>query len=521
MPVVSNSHKLVFSLTTLTLIVASPAAIAVPFFSGLGHLPGGYGTVDWTPPDISADGSVVVGTEFHSTFGYEVFRWNPINGMVGIGSGSYVSQAVSADGNAILAGGTVPNLPPIRWTLADGWEQMVSGQGASAISADGNIIAGYSSNYEAALYRRTVINGTPSWEVQALGSISNGFISTPKAMTPDASVVVGITNNQAFRWSESTGMVGIGYLPGMLNSQPTAVSANGNVVVGFSAGAQGSQSFRWTQNQGMQALDNLGWANDVSADGSVVVGNLLTSSSAGIWDSVNGTRDLASVLTNDFRMDLSNWQLQDATAISADGKTIAGLGYHRIADTDVWAPEVWLASLNPSGLSFDSALQPTITSNGWEFNFMLPSTIIDPPRIFVDPDVAVGYDFIVDSGQKISSVLFPDVGDGLFDLYEFNELTSSWDFLQVVEQGTPFNFATGGVSRFRVTGIETSAGLDPNDTTAFVTGLTFEGTGYLNLRQVALTQYVSNVPVPGCFWLFASGLAAIGFSRKKQSGTSI
>lgn len=40
-----------------------------------------------------------------------------------------------------------------------------------------------------------------------------------------------------------------------------------------------------------------------------------------------------------------------------------------------------------------------------------------------------------------------------------------------------FFFQQGGVNAFSVAGIETSAGLDPNNAAAFVTGLTFVGSG--------------------------------------------
>ena len=43
--------------------------------------------------------------------------------------------------------------------------------------------------------------------------------------------------------------------------------------------------------------------------------------------------------------------------------------------------------------------------------------------------------------------------------------------------GTEYFFAGTGVARFRIDGIETAAGLNPSDPTAFVTTLTFAGSG--------------------------------------------
>jgi hypothetical protein len=84
--------------------------------------------------------------------------------------------------------------------------------------------------------------------------------------------------------------------------------------------------------------------------------------------------------------------------------------------------------------------------------------------IFVDPTVAVGYKYAVAAGNpNFSSVLLPAVGDGVFTLafLEGQNLIS-----QQLLANTQFFFPTGGVGAFDVTGIETSAMLDPSNVTA-------------------------------------------------------
>jgi uncharacterized membrane protein len=79
------------------------------------------------------------------------------------------------------------------------------------------------------------------------------------------------------------------------------------------------------------------FANGASSDGSVVVGNG-TSDSGGeafIWDSVNGMRNLQSVLTSNYGLDLTGWTLTSARGISADGMTIVGYGTHN-GNTEAW-----------------------------------------------------------------------------------------------------------------------------------------------------------------------------------------
>ena len=58
-------------------------------------------------------------------------------------------------------------------------------------------------------------------------------------------------------------------------------------------------------------------------------------------------------------------------------------------------------------------------------------------------------------------------------LWDGTQWTDSGDNILAGQQ---YTFATP-LTRFRIAGIETDAGLDPTDTNAFVTGLTFDGTG--------------------------------------------
>lgn len=126
------------------------------------------------------------------------------------------------------------------------------------------------------------------------GSFSRSFAH---GVSADGSVVVGESSSvnspaEAFRWIQGTGMVGLGFLPGggpsaNLNAGSNAlgISADGSVVVGYSnipnvnGGYGGYEAFRWTQATGMVGLGDLpggifdSKATGVSADGSVVVGN--------------------------------------------------------------------------------------------------------------------------------------------------------------------------------------------------------------------------------------------------------
>ena len=68
------------------------------------------------------------------------------------------------------------------------------------------------------------------------------------------------------------------------------------------------------------------------------------------------------------------------------------------------------------GADPDNPILPTLQDeNGFVFNFFVVNPAIP---IFIDPLVAIGYDFIVNSGPNFQSVILPDIGDGLYDIYD-------------------------------------------------------------------------------------------------------
>jgi hypothetical protein len=159
----------------------------------------------------------------------------------------------------------------------------------------------------------------------------------------------------------------------------------------------------------------------------------------------------------------------------------------------------WLL-LDPAGGGADAPLLPAEQSVNlagqrvFEFAAIAPTGPGQP--IFFDPPVAVGYEYAIQTGPSFASVLLPDIGDGKYRLELWNG--SEWvDAGVEVLAGETFDFLANGspigVRRFRVVSIETSAALDPNDPTAFVTGFTFTYGGEVKLTQTSLTV---NVPIP-------------------------
>ena len=172
---------------------------------------------------------------------------------------------------------------------------------------------------------------------------------SPTAVSADGTVVVGAGSGGAVLWRSDGNIVRLGVLPdqgsGDRSAYATGVSADGSVVVGVS-GDRGSYSrgFRWTANSGMVGLDGMNWASDVSDDGSIVVGTrYAVFGGGGGWsDALRWTADGGTVALGA----PAGYDHSDASAISADGSVVVGTtgtGWFEVdvAATRAWKPTVW------------------------------------------------------------------------------------------------------------------------------------------------------------------------------------
>lgn len=156
-------------------------------------------------------------------------------------------------------------------------------------------------------------------------------------------------------------MVGLGDLPGgNFSSYARDISADGSVIVGTGDSATGFEAFRWTSGGGMVGLGNLyyttrGHANAVSGDGSVVGGTTENNfvQEAFIWTPTTGMQAVKQILIyNGLGAQVADWDLQNVTSISADGKTVAGYGVNPSGLTEAWSATVneWVVVPEPSSL---------------------------------------------------------------------------------------------------------------------------------------------------------------------------
>ncbi|MHB1034843.1 MAG: hypothetical protein ACYC0Y_09370 [Pirellulales bacterium] len=266
----------------------------------LGVLPGD----EWSAAmAIAADGATVVGTSqqgsYHIDYQPEAFRWTASGGLVGLGF-----------------------LPGNEWSEALG------------VSADGAVVVGYSqTSLGEELLGGEAFRWTAAGGMQGLGYLPGHHHSKAMGVSANGKVIVGfsredhIAPRHAFAWTEAGGMVDLGLPAGGQWAEAHAASADGSVIIGdWGTPSSGHRGFLWNQADGFLDLgDDVFWAADVSADGSVVVGgrwiggDIWLGAEAFRWTAAGGMVGLGNLSPG----------LNDngeATGVSADGSVVVGYG---------------------------------------------------------------------------------------------------------------------------------------------------------------------------------------------------
>ena len=183
------------------------------------------------------------------------------------------------------------------------------------------------------------------------------------------------------------------------------------------------------------------------------------------------------------------------------------------------APGLWTMAIRNGSTSDGSTpeaplLPEIVTEDGFHFNFNIELG----QTIFIDPEVAVGYEYEVTSGPNILRALFPVIA-GDTDGYEIFGLDNT--LLGIAMAGEWFEFGALGVTGFRLLDIEAGAGLDPANPQAFVTGLQFVAGGEVFMTQDPITFDTGDngqVPEPSTVLLLGLGaLASIAGRRVRRT----
>ncbi|HCM63865.1 MAG TPA: HAF repeat-containing protein [Morganella sp. (in: Bacteria)] len=290
---------------------------------------------------ISADGSVVGGTYEIAADSYRPFLIKngqsvDLSKIQEEGKSTYIT-GISADGNIITGSirdmssdeasrAYIYNLDTGYLYLSD--SKSYGNASSLAISGDGKMMVGIA---DKRAFRFSEEKGF------SLLDLGNTEFSSANGVNTDGSVIVGRSTNkqnnlQAFKYTDSTGVVSLGTLikDNKGESSANAISSNGLVTVGWSVANENDDmhAFRHTDIEGMRDLgtlrkDNSGFsmASSVSRDGQFIVGSSSNEddySRAFVYVSDEKKMYELKPLENNLAGESS------AEAISDDGKVVAG-----------------------------------------------------------------------------------------------------------------------------------------------------------------------------------------------------
>ena len=330
---------------------------------GIGDLVGGLTRSD--AYGVSGDGAVVAGSSASSPVGAATI-WTEASGLLPILNNGF-STAVSFDGSTIV-GGVFNDMTgatePFRWTAATGAQPIgfpvgVSPSGVTAaedVSSDGELLVGSTFFPNAGLQAFRWTESTGFIRLQG-GILDSHFGSTATAVSDDGLTIAGTRlapDNVAYRWTQATGAIPLGDLEGgQVGSQAIGISADGSVIVGTSdSSSSPREAFIWTEETGMVGLGFLSDALSESTPYAVTgmgeavvgrndeftVGGPTSGVAAFLWTKANGMEDLQEVLENRFGLTaaLDGWDLSMALDISADGRSIVGVGINPSGHEEGW-----------------------------------------------------------------------------------------------------------------------------------------------------------------------------------------
>jgi hypothetical protein len=204
-------------------------------------------------------------------------------------------------------------------------------------------------------------------------------------------------------------------------------------------------------------------------------------------------------------------RLEWQTGVSSTGEDLTG--------TTLSVNRTWFnfaTSDLPDGVEIK--LPEVITTDRGTPVFVFDNNVTGGEVEFYDPIVTEGYDFAIgDTNPNFASFILPNLGDNLFDLFLYDAGIDDFVFEEVVSGGVEYFFGPGGVDLFRILGIETDLALDPNDPTAFVTGLSFVESGRFTGTMTPITRDVPQpIPLPAGLGLMISAIAALGILQVQR-----
>ena len=349
-------------------LVAAAVALAVAgdaargqSFHLVGLLPNGGAS---TVTSLSADGRMAGGTATRVP-GQHGFIWTAGQGRNDFGLEPGVPsitlvQGLSGDGTTAVGfrgdggfgsrafryrgPGTYQELPALSAVRPD--------SEATGVSGDGSIVVGSAFPSGPPSSNRMAVRWSAAGP-QGLGFLPNGFSSEATAISRDGSTIVGLSDQTngsrlAFAWRAGTGFT---ILPSGTDGTAFGVNHDGRIVVGFVDGNLGGVMWRDAVATPLLLSPGLVTATPraVSDDGGVAVGvarpAVGPSQLGGVWTPALGWELATDYLTRHGVVVPQGLILGNVAAVSADGRTLAGLAY----TSDFTITQGYVATIPASG----------------------------------------------------------------------------------------------------------------------------------------------------------------------------
>lgn len=251
------------------------------------------------------------------------------------------ARGVSADGSIVVGveEGTV-----FRWTEA-GSTEYLSGSNwnntfAAAVSADGTTILS-TVNDGTGVFSAALFTDAAGWTniggLQAAPPSGGDGLSTGYSISGDGSVAVGLAwvgggwDAEAFIWNEADGMTGLGR-PVDANSRANDISADGSVIVGWYEHEVNRcrRPARWTPDGTVDVFlgtEICGEAMAVSVDGSVIVGTATVPgndyATAFRYTDAGGWEDLGKLIPHPFHSAIAAGIAENGMIVGLSGDSAA------------------------------------------------------------------------------------------------------------------------------------------------------------------------------------------------------
>jgi hypothetical protein len=245
---------------------------------------------------VSRDGSIAVG-ESSGPAGRHAVLWSKDAVATSLAP-LELASGVSAAGDVVIGGDPEG---PVRWS-AQGTTRLASVDAASDVSADGRSFVGTKQS-EAGLDRAVLDAG-------------------------DGGTFAGV--------------------PGELLSSGTLISGDSSTLVGTSIDRLAQADIFRRRGAVTEPLVGLAEAQDINADGSIVVGLALgeeCGGGTGLWRQGRGTEHLECILPPGTLPEA--WRLLRATGVSDDGRVISGIGINPEATLQSWVAVLGPACVGP------------------------------------------------------------------------------------------------------------------------------------------------------------------------------